>query len=263
MRGRSEEESEAKNQTVNQKGNHSQVHRRVLSSSATAGLPITCKAAIAWEPKAKYWENALSIEEVVVDPPGPGEVRVKIEHTALCHTDAFTLSGDDAEGKFPCILGHEAAGIVESVGTGVEIVQVGDKVIPAYQAECFAHDQEQDQCPRCRGYREGLTNLCGKIRPFTGQGEMMSGGVRFKAKKDDTPLYHYMGTSTFSQYTVLHQESVVKIPQDGTCVCVQWWRTVLCFLRSFEFLFFFISLDIYIPPWKLRPYHTQHYNTLL
>ena len=159
----------------------------------TAGQPIQCLAAVAREPKAKYWEDALEIEEVLVAPPKEGEVRVKITHTALCHTDAFTLSGDDAEGLFPCILGHEAAGIVESVGDDVTNVKPGDKVIPCYQAECFPDDQANDACPRCRGYRVGKTNLCGKIRPFTGKGVMKADDdVRFTTVKDNLPLYHYM-----------------------------------------------------------------------
>ena len=165
---------------------------------------------------ARYWDNALSVEDVVVDPPEAGEVRIRITHTALCHTDAFTLSGEDAEGKFPCILGHEAAGVVESVGEGVTTVAPGDHVIPCYQAECFEEDQQDDHCPRCRGYRVGKTNLCGKIRPFSGAGVMKADeSTRFTAAKDGTKLWHYMGTSTFSQYTVLHEESVAKIRGDA------------------------------------------------
>lgn len=184
-------------------------------SNASAGKPIECLAAVAWEPKKEYWQNALSIESVIVAPPQKGEVRVKITHTALCHTDAFTLSGDDPEGKFPCVLGHEAAGVVESVGEGVVSVQVGDHVVPCYQAECFPEDQADDHCPRCRGYKVGKTNLCGKIRPFTGQGVMKADeGTRFTSK-DGRKLWHYMGTSTFSQYTVLHEESVAKIRKDA------------------------------------------------
>jgi len=183
---------------------------------STAPAPITCLAAVARAPKKNYWEDALTIEEVIVAPPGPGEVRVKITHTALCHTDAFTLSGDDAEGKFPCILGHEAAGVVESIGEGVTHVGVGGHVIPCYQAECFPEDQASDHCPRCRGYRVGKTNLCGKIRPYTGAGVMKSDGEsRFTATSDGTKLWHYMGTSTFSQYTVLHGESVAKVRKDA------------------------------------------------
>lgn len=189
--------------------------RTLCVRNFSVGQPIQCWAAVAHKPKKEYWENALQLEEVIVDPPQAGEVRIKVTHTALCHTDAFTLSGDDAEGKFPCILGHEAAGIVESVGEGVTNVEVGDACIPCYQAECFPEDQANDACPRCRGYRVGKTNLCGKIRPFTGAGVMKNDGKpRFKTL-DGTPLYHYMGTSTFSQYTVLHAESVAKIRKDA------------------------------------------------
>lgn len=185
-------------------------------STSTAGQPIECLAAVAWAPKEAYWEDALSIERVKVLPPGPGEVRVKITHTALCHTDAFTLSGEDSEGKFPCILGHEAAGIVESIGEGVTNVSVGDHIIPCYQAECFPEDREEPaHCPRCKGYREDKTNLCGKIRPFTGQGVYASdGGTRFRSA-DDQEIFSYMGTSTFSQYTVLHAESCAVIPKEA------------------------------------------------
>jgi len=191
-----------------------QVPRRHFAS--TVGKPVKCLAAVARAPKKQYWEDALTIEEVMVAPPQAGEVRVKITHTALCHTDAFTLSGDDAEGKFPCILGHEAGGIVESVGEGVTSVKPGDKVIPCYQAECFEHDQAQAHCPRCRGYIKGKTNLCGKIRPFSGAGVMKSdGGSRFSAVSDGETLWHYMGTSTFAQYTVLHEESCAKVRDDA------------------------------------------------
>eukprot|EP00298_Acanthocystis_sp_HF-20_P008220 c17552_g1_i3.p1 GENE.c17552_g1_i3~~c17552_g1_i3.p1 ORF type:complete len:406 (+),score=219.99 c17552_g1_i3:28-1245(+) len=176
-------------------------------SLSTVGNVIKCRAAVAWEPK-----KPLSLETVEVAPPSPGEVRVKITHTALCHTDQFTLSGDDPEGKFPCILGHEAAGIVESVGEGVTTCKVGDYVIPCYQAECFPDDRVNHHCPRCRGYHVGKTNLCGKIRPFSGKGVMKyDQQTRFTCKGQ--PLYHFMGTSTFSEYTVLHQESVALIPR--------------------------------------------------
>jgi S-(hydroxymethyl)glutathione dehydrogenase / alcohol dehydrogenase len=99
----------------------------------TAGKPIECKAAVAWEAN-----KPLDVTTVTIAPPGPGEVRVKIEATALCHTDAYTLDGDDPEGLFPCVLGHEAAGVVESVGEGVTDVKAGDHVIPCYQAYCGA-----------------------------------------------------------------------------------------------------------------------------
>jgi len=194
--------------------------RLFCANAATAGAPIKCLAAVARAPKKAYWEDALKLEEVWVDPPQEGEVRVKITHTALCHTDAFTLSGDDAEGKFPCILGHEAAGIVESVGPGVlernPGLVPGAKVVPCYQAQCYEADQAVDACQRCRGYRKGKTNLCGKVRPFTGAGVMKADkGTRFRAVADGAELFHYMGTSTFSQYSVLHEESVALVRPDA------------------------------------------------
>lgn len=166
-------------------------------------------------------KKPLSLVDVEVAPPQRGEVRVQITHTALCHTDAFTLSGEDPEGLFPAILGHEAAGIVESVGEGVSSVQPGDHVIPCYQAECFPKDRSASTCPTCSGYERNKTNLCGKIRAFTGNGIMASDGKpRFSYQGQD--IYHFMGTSTFSEYTVLHEESVAVIdkaaPLDKVCL---------------------------------------------
>jgi len=160
---------------------------------------IECKAAICWEPK-----TPLEICTVKVLPPGPGEVRVKISATALCHTDAYTLGGDDPEGVFPMIAGHEAAGIVESVGEGVTEFQAGDHVIPCYQAYC-------GECQFCK--RPNI-NLCTSVRAAQGKGIMKNdGGVRFY--HGDTPIYHFMGCSTFAEYTVLHKESVAKIRKDA------------------------------------------------
>ncbi|KAG7025257.1 Alcohol dehydrogenase class-3 [Cucurbita argyrosperma subsp. argyrosperma] len=173
---------------------------------ATRGQVITCKAAVAWEPN-----KPLVIEDVQVAPPQAGEVRVKILYTALCHTDAYTWSGKDPEGLFPCILGHEAAGIVESVGEGVTEVQPGDHVIPCYQAECR----------ECKFCKSGKTNLCGKVRAATGVGVMMS-DRQSRFSINGKPIYHFMGTSTFSQYTVVHDVSVAKIdpaaPLDKVCL---------------------------------------------
>ncbi|KAJ7547520.1 hypothetical protein O6H91_08G089200 [Diphasiastrum complanatum] len=162
---------------------------------AREGKTITCKAAVAWEPK-----RPLSIEEIQVEPPKTGEVRIKITDTALCHTDAYTWNGLDSEGVFPCILGHEAAGIVESVGEGVTDVKPGDHVIPCYQAECR----------ECRFCKSGKTNLCGKIRDATGKGVMFV-DRRTRFSKNGKPIYHFMGTSTFSEYTVVHEVSVAKV----------------------------------------------------
>lgn len=155
---------------------------------------IKSKAAIAWGPK-----QPLSIEEVDVMPPKAGEVLVKIIASGVCHTDAYTLSGEDSEGKFPCILGHEGGGIVEQIGEGVSSVVVGDHVIPLYTPEC-------GECKFCLS---GKTNLCQKIRETQGQGLMPDGTTRFY--KDGEPIYHYMGTSTFSEYTVLPEISLAKI----------------------------------------------------
>lgn len=166
---------------------------------------IKCKAAIAWGPG-----QPLSIEEVEVMPPQTGEVRVRIVATGVCHTDAFTLSGEDPEGVFPCILGHEGGGIVESVGEGVTSVKVGDHVIPLYTPEC-------GECKFCKS---GKTNLCQKIRATQGKGLMPDGTTRFS--KDGQPIYHYMGTSTFSEYTVLPEISIAKVdpaaPLEEVCL---------------------------------------------
>ncbi|KAA3458683.1 alcohol dehydrogenase class-3 [Gossypium australe] len=173
---------------------------------ATAGKVITCKAAVAYEPN-----KPLVIEDVQVAPPQAGEVRIKILFTALCHTDAYTWSGKDPEGLFPCILGHEAAGIVESVGEGVTEVQPGDHVIPCYQAEC----------KECKFCKSGKTNLCGKVRMATGAGIMMN-DCKSRFSINGKPIYHFMGTSTFSQYTVVHDVSVAKVdpqaPLDKVCL---------------------------------------------
>jgi S-(hydroxymethyl)glutathione dehydrogenase / alcohol dehydrogenase len=155
---------------------------------------IKSRAAVAWAAN-----EPLKIEEVDVMPPRAGEVRVRIIATGVCHTDAYTLSGADSEGKFPCILGHEGGGIVEALGEGVSSVGVGDHVIPLYTPEC-------GECKFCLS---GKTNLCQKIRATQGQGLMPDGTSRFY--KDGKPIYHYMGTSTFSEYTVLPEISLAKI----------------------------------------------------
>ena len=159
---------------------------------------IKSRAAVAWGPK-----KPLSIEDVDVMPPQPGEVLVKIVASGVCHTDAYTLSGADSEGKFPCILGHEGGGIVQQVGEGVTSVSVGDHVIPLYTPECR----------ECKFCLSGKTNLCQKIRATQGQGVMPDGTTRFF--KDGKPIYHYMGTSTFSEYTVLPEISLAKINPDA------------------------------------------------
>ena len=141
----------------------------------------------------------LQIVEIDVAPPQAGEVMVKITHTAVCHTDAYTLSGDDPEGVFPAVLGHEGGGIVVQVGEGVTSVAVGDHVIPLYTPECRM----------CKFCLSGKTNLCQKIRATQGKGLMPDGTTRFSYQ--GKPLYHYMGTSTFSEYTVVAEISLAKI----------------------------------------------------
>lgn len=159
---------------------------------------IKTRAAVAWAPG-----QPLSIEEVDLMPPQKGEVLVKIIATGVCHTDAFTLSGEDPEGIFPAILGHEGGGIVEAVGEGVTSVAVGDHVIPLYTPECG----------KCKFCLSGKTNLCQAIRATQGKGLMPDGTTRFS--KDGKPIYHYMGTSTFSEYTVLPEISLAKINKEA------------------------------------------------
>jgi len=172
---------------------------------------------VAWQPDPEFsfTKPALSVEKVVVAPPAENEVRVRIDYATLCGTDLQAMAGKDGEAHFPSILGHESAGTVESVGPGVTTVKPGDKIIPTYQAQCFEEDLANDTCPRCRGYREHKTNLCGKIRNFTGAGVMRAGGVRFQAADGGQELKHFMGISCFSQYTVIHEESAGKIRQDA------------------------------------------------
>ncbi|TPX34604.1 hypothetical protein SeMB42_g07299 [Synchytrium endobioticum] len=173
--------------------------------SNTAGKVIQCKAAVAWEAT-----KPLSIEEVEVAPPKAGEVRIKLYATGVCHTDAYTLSGADPEGLFPVILGHEGGGVVESVGEGVTSVAPGDHVIPLYIPECR----------NCKFCTSGKTNLCSIVRGSQGAGLMPDMTSRFTCKGQK--LFHYMGTSTFSEYTVVLEISVVKVnpqaPLDRVCL---------------------------------------------
>jgi hypothetical protein len=152
------------------------------------------RAAVAFGPG-----KPLEIVEIDVAPPKAGEVLVKITHTGVCHTDAFTLSGDDPEGLFPVVLGHEGAGIVVQVGEGVTSVKPGDHVIPLYTAEC-------GECLFCKS---GKTNLCVAVRATQGKGVMPDGTTRFSY--NGQPIYHYMGCSTFSEYTVVAEVSLAKV----------------------------------------------------
>ena len=156
------------------------------------------RAAIAVAPN-----EPLAIEEVDLDGPKPGEVLVEIMATGVCHTDAYTLSGKDSEGLFPSILGHEGAGIVREIGPGVTSVAPGDHVIPLYTPECRT-------CKTCLSQK---SNLCTSIRATQGQGLMPDGTSRF-SRKGET-LYHYMGCSTFSNFTVLPEIALAKIRKDA------------------------------------------------
>jgi len=156
------------------------------------------RAAVAWEAG-----KPLAIEEIDVEGPRAGEVLVQIKATGVCHTDAFTLSGDDPEGLFPAVLGHEGGGVVVEVGAGVSSVKVGDHVIPLYTAECR-------QCKFCKS---GKTNLCQAVRATQGRGQMPDGTSRFS--QNGKPIHHYMGTSTFSEYTVVPEISLAVISKDA------------------------------------------------
>ena len=156
------------------------------------------RAAVAFKAGAP-----LEIAEVDVQGPRPGEVMVEIKATGVCHTDAFTLSGDDPEGAFPAILGHEGAGVVVEVGEGVKSVKPGDHVIPLYTPECR-------ECNFCLHPK---TNLCQAIRETQGQGLMPDHSSRFTL--DGEPILHYMGCSTFSNFTVLPEIAVAKVREDA------------------------------------------------
>lgn len=163
------------------------------------------KAAVAWEAG-----KPLEIEEIDVAAPKAGEVLVRMVATGVCHTDAFTLSGDDPEGIFPSVLGHEGGAIVEEVGPDVTSVAPGDHVIPLYTAECR----------ECKFCKSGKTNLCAAVRETQGRGVMPDGTTRFSCGGQD--VFHYMGTSTFSEYSVVAEVSLAKInkqaPLDKVCL---------------------------------------------
>ncbi|MFT7386816.1 MAG: S-(hydroxymethyl)glutathione dehydrogenase/alcohol dehydrogenase [Candidatus Endobugula sp.] len=163
------------------------------------------RAAVAWEAG-----KSLSVEEIDVSGPKAGEVLLRMVATGVCHTDAYTLSGADPEGLFPSVLGHEGGGIVEEVGEGVMSLLVGDHVIPLYTPEC-------GQCKFCLS---GKTNLCQAIRNTQGQGLMPDGTSRFSINGET--IFHYMGTSTFAEYTVVPEIAVAKInkqaPLDKVCL---------------------------------------------
>eukprot|EP01057_Protomagalhaensia_wolfi_P001834 Protomagalhaensia_wolfi_Nauph_80__1833@NODE_2144_length_1199_cov_13_438793_g1678_i0_p1_GENE_NODE_2144_length_1199_cov_13_438793_g1678_i0NODE_2144_length_1199_cov_13_438793_g1678_i0_p1_ORF_typecomplete_len375_score56_78ADH_N/PF08240_12/1_3e32ADH_N/PF08240_12/9_1e03ADH_zinc_N/PF00107_26/1_6e30Glu_dehyd_C/PF16912_5/4_1e16AlaDh_PNT_C/PF01262_21/0_00014Shikimate_DH/PF01488_20/0_005ADH_N_2/PF16884_5/0_13UDPG_MGDP_dh_N/PF03721_14/0_12ELFV_dehydrog/PF00208_21/0_16_NODE_2144_length_1199_cov_13_438793_g16 len=159
---------------------------------------LQCRAAVAFGPS-----EPLRIVTVEVQAPSKGEVRVRLVATSVCHTDIYTWSGRDPEGVFPCILGHEGAGIVESVGPDVQDLKEGDHVVPLYTPECR----------ECKFCRSGKTNLCGAIRETQGKGVMPDGTTRFSHK--GKPVYHYMGCSTFSEFTVLPAIAVAKVSPEA------------------------------------------------
>jgi len=173
--------------------------------SSSAGKPIECRAAVAHKAG-----EPLSIETIQVQPPKDTEVRIKLVATGVCHTDAYTLSGADPEGLFPVILGHEGGGIVESVGSKVKSIKPGDHVIPLYIPEC-------GECKFCTS---GKTNLCSVVRVSQGKGLMPDNSSRFSLH--GKPLLHYMGTSTFSEYTVVNEINCAKVdhsaPLDKVCL---------------------------------------------
>ncbi len=156
------------------------------------------RAAVAFEAG-----KPLEIETVQLEGPKAGEVLVEMKATGICHTDAFTLSGEDPEGAFPAILGHEGAGVVVEVGSGVKSLAVGDHVIPLYTPECR-------ECKSCTSHK---TNLCTSIRATQGKGVMPDGTSRFSWK--GKPVLHYMGCSTFANYTVLPEIALAKVRKDA------------------------------------------------
>lgn len=177
-----------------------------MSAQSTAGQVIRCKAAVAWEAG-----KPLVIEEVEVAPPQEMEVRLKILFTSLCHTDVYFWEAKGQTSLFPRIFGHEAGGIVESVGEGVTHLKPGDHVLPVFTGECG----------NCRHCKSKESNMCDLLRINTDRGVMLSDGkTRFSI--NGKPIYHFVGTSTFSEYTVAHVGSVAKInpaaPLDKVCI---------------------------------------------
>src|ERR1700742_1334906 len=156
------------------------------------------RAAVANGPNTQ-----LSLETVQLEGPKAGEVLIEMKASGVCHTDAYTLSGQDSEGIFPSILGHEGAGIVVDVGPGVKTLKKGDHVIPLYTPECR-------ECKSCTSHK---TNLCTAIRATQGKGLMPDGTSRFSIGKE--LVHHYMGCSTFSEFTVMPEIAVAKIREDA------------------------------------------------
>lgn len=177
---------------------HIQYNEALIIAHQYKGVLMQVKAAVAYGAG-----KPLTVEMVELEGPKAGEVLVEIKATGVCHTDAFTLSGDDPEGLFPTILGHEGAGVVVEVGAGVTSLKPGDHVIPLYTPECR-------QCEYCLSQK---TNLCQAIRTTQGQGLMPDATSRFSL--NGKKLFHYMGTSTFANYTVLPEIALAKIREDA------------------------------------------------
>jgi S-(hydroxymethyl)glutathione dehydrogenase/alcohol dehydrogenase len=177
----------------------------IIKTALVKENAVKIKAAVAWEQK-----KDLVIEEIDLEGPKAGEVLIRLVATGVCHTDAYTLSGADPEGLFPVVLGHEGGGVVEEVGPGVTSVKPGDHVIPLYVPEC-------GECKFCKS---GKTNLCQKIRITQGRGQMPDGSSRLSCKGKS--LHHFMGTSTFAEYTVVPEISVAKVnpkaPLEKVCL---------------------------------------------
>ncbi|KAL2237864.1 alcohol dehydrogenase-like 3 [Sesamum indicum] len=170
-------------------------------SAETVGKVITCKAAVAYAA-----EQPLVVEEIRVDPPQRMEVRIRVLFTSICHTDLSAWQGqNEAQRMYPRILGHEASGLVESVGEGVRELEIGDHVVPIFNGEC-------GECDYCRSEK---TNLCEKYRVNPFRGTMVHDGKCRFSTKDGKPIYHFLNTSTFSEYTVLDSACLVKIDQNA------------------------------------------------
>ncbi|KAK8624076.1 hypothetical protein V6N13_065433 [Hibiscus sabdariffa] len=191
---------------LHRKQNNYQRRKIITASMSTAGQVIRCKAAVAWESG-----KPLSMEQVEVAPPQKNEVRIKILFTSLCHTDVYFWDAKGQNPLFPRILGHEAGGIVESVGEGVTDLKQGDHVLPIFTGECR-------ECAHCLSEE---SNLCNLLRINTDRGEMIHDG-KSRFSINGKPIYHFLGTSTFSEYTVVHVGQVAKInpkaPLDKVCV---------------------------------------------
>jgi len=183
---------------MNERSNRENMPVTVSAKTLGESRKMKTRAAVAWEAG-----KPLEIEVLDLEGPKAGEVLIRNVASGVCHTDAFTLSGEDPEGIFPAVLGHEGGAVVEEIGAGVTSVSVGDHVIPLYTPEC-------GECNFCTS---GKTNLCQAIRVTQGQGLMPDGTTRFSM--NGKPVFHYMGTSTFSEYTVLPEISVAKIGKDA------------------------------------------------